>query len=112
MIKSRSGLIETFSVLAVHPVFKSILQIDSNNSNPVIYLRGIQHSEMESIMQFIYLGEGRFYEERMSEILMVSKNIEIKDLSTGIEIKADQTKSNEECSDIEISFILFSLLTD
>ena len=26
---------------ACSPVFKSILQIDSNNSNPVIYLRGI-----------------------------------------------------------------------
>ena len=29
---------------AASPVFKSILQIDSKNANPVIYLRGIQHS--------------------------------------------------------------------
>ena len=36
------------------PVFKNILQLDSNNANPLIYLRGIQYSEMESIMQFIY----------------------------------------------------------
>ena len=76
------------------PVFKSILQIDSNNTNPVIYLRGIQHSEMESIMQFIYLGEAKFNEERMSEFLMVSKNLEIKYLSTGIEMN-DQTPSKE-----------------
>ena len=58
---------------ACSPVFKSILQIDSKNANPVIYLRGIQHSEMESIMQFIYLGEARFYEERMSEFLQYQK---------------------------------------
>ena len=57
------------------PVFKSILQIDSKNANPVIYLRGIQYSEMESIMQFIYLGKARLYEERMSEFLTVSKNL-------------------------------------
>ena len=76
------------------PVFKSILQIDSNNTNPVIYLRGIQHSEMESIMQFIYLGEAKFNEERMSEFLTVSKNLEIKYLSTGIEMN-DQTPSKE-----------------
>ena len=50
---------------AASPVFKSILQIDSKNADPVIYLRGIQHSEMDSIMQYIYLGEARFYEERM-----------------------------------------------
>jgi len=80
---------------AASPVFKSILQIDSKNANPVIYLRGIQHSEMESIMQFIYLGEARFYEERMSEFLAVSKNLEIKELSTGIVEMNDQVESNE-----------------
>ena len=77
------------------PVFKSILQIDSNNTNPVIYLRGIQHSEMESIMQFIYLGEAKFNEERMSEFLTVSKNLEIKYLSTGSIEMNDQTPSKE-----------------
>ena len=40
---------------AASPVFKSIFQIDSMNANPVIYLRGVQHSEMESIMKFVYL---------------------------------------------------------
>ena len=34
-------------------------------------------------MQFIYLGEARFYEESMSEFLSF---LEIKELSTGIEM--------------------------
>ena len=60
---------------AASPVFfKSILKIDSKNANPVIYLRGVQHYEMESIMQFIYLGEARFYEERTSEFLSFKKS--------------------------------------
>ena len=80
---------------ACSPVFKNILHLDSNNNNPIIYLRGIQYSEMESIMQFIYLGEARFHKERLSEFLMVSKNLEIKELSIGIEMN-DQTTSNEE----------------
>ena len=80
---------------AASPVFKSIFQLDSSNANPVIYLRGIQHSEIESIMQFIYFGEARLYEQRMSEFLMVSKNLQIKDLSTGVEMN-EQTSSNEE----------------
>ena len=87
---------------ACSPVFKSILQIDSKNTNPVIYLRGIQHPEMESIMQFIYLGEAKFYEERMREFLQVSKELEIKELSTGIE-KNDQTSSDETSSKHENS---------
>ena len=82
---------------ACSPVFKSILQIDSKNANQVIYLRGIQHSEMESIMQFIYLGEARFYEERMNEFIKVSKDLEIKDLSTGIEMNDQaEDRSNED----------------
>ena len=40
---------------ACSPVLKDILQIDPMNNHPVIYLRGIQHSEIESILQFIYL---------------------------------------------------------
>ena len=40
------------------PLFKDILKLKKEkNSSPIIYLRGIQYSEMESIMQFIYLGE-------------------------------------------------------
>ena len=86
---------------ACSPVFKNIFQIDCNNTNPVIYLQGIQHSEMESIMQFIYLGEAKFYEEGMSEFLMASKNLEIKDLSTGIEMN-NQTASNDESENNEL----------
>ena len=89
---------------ACSPVFKNILQLDSIIANPVIYLRGIQHSEMESIMQFIYLGEGRCYEERMTEFFHVSKNLEIKGLLTGsgIEIKG-QSSSDETSIEQEIN---------
>ena len=64
---------------ACSPVFKDMLKKDKNSS-PIVYLRGIQHSEMESIIQFIYLGEATFYEERMDEILAVAKSLEIKEL--------------------------------
>ena len=50
------------------PVFKDILTKEKN-SNQIMYLRGIQFPEMESIIQFIYLGEATFYEERMDEFL-------------------------------------------
>ena len=62
---------------ACSPVFKNILQMEINNSHPVIYLRGIQYSEIESLLQFIYLGEEKFNEERMNEFLSVSKSLEI-----------------------------------
>ena len=64
---------------ACSPVFKGILKKEKNSS-PIIYLRGMQFSEIESILQFIYLGEATFYEERMDEFLAVAKSLEIKEL--------------------------------
>ena len=69
---------------ACSPVFKDILQINTNDINPVIYLRGIQYPEMESILEFIYLGEAKFYKERMNEFIMVAKNLDIRELGKGI----------------------------
>merc|ERR1739838_859447 len=64
---------------ACSPVFEDILRKEKN-SNQIMYLRGIQFPEMESIMQFIYLGEATFYEKRMDEFLAVAKSLEIKQL--------------------------------
>ena len=77
---------------ACSPAFKDILKKDKNSS-PIVYLRGIQYSELESIMQFIYLGEATFYEERMDEFLSVAKSLEIKELCNA------ETESNDETNE-------------
>ena len=41
---------------------------------------------MESILQFMYLGAGKFYYERMAEFIKVSKDLEVKDISQGVEL--------------------------
>ena len=64
---------------ACSPIFKDILKKEKN-SNTTMYLRGIQYSEMESIMQFMYLGEAKVYQERLDELLAVAKSLEIKEL--------------------------------
>merc|ERR1711974_280031 len=71
---------------ACSPVFKKI--IDNNpTQHPLIYLRGIQSYEMESILQFMYLGEGRFYYERMGEFLKVAKDLEVREISKGLDMQ-------------------------
>ena len=63
------------------PVFKSIFQIE-DVQNPIIFLRGINHADMESILQFIYLGKASFYQDRMYEFLQAARSLEIAELST------------------------------
>ena len=79
---------------ACSSIFKSIINDLPQNSS-VIYLRGIQHQEMESILEFMYLGVATFYQERMNEFLNVAKNLEIKEISKDVEFN-DGNVCNEE----------------
>merc|ERR550517_2028485 len=89
---------------ACSPVFKKI--IDSNPSqHPLIYLRGVQSFEVESILQFMYVGEGRFYHERMAEFIKVAQDLEVKEISDGVEmgreeedvsVVEEETENNEK----------------
>ena len=84
---------------ACSPVFKTIIG-DSMMSNPIIYLRGIQSLELESILQFIYLGEATFYQEQINEFLDVAKSLQVKDIAIGegdddVVVKQEYAKDNE-----------------
>ena len=83
-------------------VFKSIINNLSQNCS-VIYLRGIQHQEMESILEFMYLGVATFYQERMNEFLDAAKNLEIKEISNNVEFDEKFVEGNEPELDDNIS---------
>ena len=87
---------------ACSPVFKDTLKKDKNSST-IMYLRGIQFSELESIMQFIYLGEATFYEERMNEFLAVAKSLEIKELCNAETVSNDEPEDYPSPDDQELS---------
>ena len=88
-----------FILSACSAVFKKIIN-DIPQQDSVIYLRGIQHQEMESILEFMYLGKATFYESRMEEFLKVANDLEIKEISNGVEIQdskptVDETNKTE-----------------
>ena len=57
---------------ACSPVFKDILQINKSSSS-IIYLRGVNSLQMESILQFIYIGEATILQEQITDFLSVMK---------------------------------------
>ena len=80
-------------ILSAHSsVFESI--IGNNQNNSIIYLRGVKHEELESILQYIYLGEATFYQERVSEFFNTAKDLKIKDIGNN-EI-LDKVSDNED----------------
>ena len=82
---------------ACSPVFKTMLHIETNNSHPVIYLRGIQYTEMESIIQYIYQGKATFLQERLSDLLSTAKSLQIRELANSVtDEKPAATGSQED----------------
>ena len=49
-------------------------------SSPLIYLRGIQSYQIESILQFIYLGKTTIFKDQMINFLDVAKSLEIDEV--------------------------------
>ena len=64
---------------ACSSVFRKIIE-HLPDKNSVIYLRGIQHQEMESILEFMYMGVATLLQERMNEFFSVAKSLEIKEI--------------------------------
>ena len=79
---------------ACSSVFRRIIK-DLPKNGSVIYLRGIQHQEMESILEYMYLGIATFYQERINEFLNVAQNLEIKEISEDAQIE-DENSSTED----------------
>ena len=66
---------------AFSPVFKDIL-LNNPHSHPLIFLRGVNHKELNSILQFIYLGKASVYHRNMKRFAQVAKDLQIKQLAS------------------------------
>ena len=58
--------VHKFVLNACSPVFQSIIDNLPENEGSVVYLRGVFSQEMKSIIQFMYLGQATFYQNRMN----------------------------------------------
>ena len=85
--------VHKFILSACSSVFKTILTRNPLNSS--IYLRGINHEELESILQFIYLGEATFYQERANKFLNLAKDLQIKEIGKIIDEDSKVFQENQ-----------------
>merc|ERR1719342_1913567 len=82
-----------FILNACSPVFKTIIN-DLPEKNSVIYLRGVQAQEMNSILQFMYLGQATLFQDRMNDFLSVAKSLEIKEISKNVDCAVDDSSQD------------------
>ena len=81
-----------FVLSACSPVFKMML---GNNANqkPIIFLRGVNHQEIESMLQFMYLGETTIDRRRMNEFFNTAKSLEVKELCVNVDVAKNLEES-------------------
>ena len=76
-------------------LFHRMINNNSFSGNTIIYLHGINNRDMNSIMQYIYLGKTSIPHDRISDFLETAKNLEIKDVES-LELPSNKSKNLEE----------------
>ena len=46
----------------------------------MIYLSGVKHEQLESILKWMYFGETNVYKDNIEEFIEIGKDLEVKEL--------------------------------
>ena len=66
------------------PVLRSIL-IRNPHQHPLLYLSGVQHSDLEALLSFMYLGQAEVAQDNLDTFMALASKLQIKGLSTSKE---------------------------
>ena len=77
-----------FILSASSSIFDDFLS-NNNAKSSLINLPGIRHHELELILQFIYLGRTKCFQDLSSDVMNVAKYLKIREFEHEIESKTD-----------------------
>merc|ERR1712098_249519 len=77
------------------PYFKDIL-INNPHPHPLIYLRDVNHEDLYSILEFIYLGKASVYPSNMKRFALAAKDLQIKKLADNIRFGNQSQQINDD----------------
>ena len=76
---------------ACSPVFRDIL--DNNpHPQPLIYLMGVQHEDLQAVLQFMYLGQTSCRQDRVTDFLRTANNFRVKEIAHSGECETEQSE--------------------
>jgi len=65
---------------ACSPFFRNVLR-NNPHQHPLIYLRGMKYSDLESVLNFMYHGEVNIAQEQLNSFLAVAEELRVKGLT-------------------------------
>ena len=84
------------------PVLKNILH-NNPHSHPLIYLRGVNHQELDSILQLIYLGKATVYHRNVKRFAQAAKDLQIKKLAENIRFGSPSQPTEDLDNNVDIA---------
>jgi len=82
---------------ACSPFFRNML-ITNPHSHPMFFMKGIKNHQMKALLQFMYCGETRIFDDLIDEFISIAQDLKIKELSSKILFD----KSDEEAVDVSV----------
>jgi len=83
---------------ACSPFFHKILQRNPHES-PLLYLKGVKFSDLQSVLNFMYNGEVNVPQEELKSFLAVAEDLKVKGLSENISTNPTLKISDLKCRD-------------
>ena len=75
-------------------VFKGLLTQNSA-TNPVIFMRGVKREQLNSIVDFLYLGEINIHQDDLNEFLALAEDLQLKGLTENSKQAMETSKHSE-----------------
>ena len=67
-------------LVASSPFFLDILS-KNKHTHPLIYMRGLKHEDLVSIMDFLYMGEANIFQDKLDSFLKLAEDLQLKGLT-------------------------------
>jgi hypothetical protein len=79
---------------ACSPVLGKILH-NIPHPHPLLYLRGVKYHEMQSVLQFMYLGETTILQEGFNDFMVIAQELQMKEIGKEYTLEEENKQKTE-----------------
>ena len=82
-------------IMSIYSPVIRIMLVNNPHSHPIVYLRNVEHHEVQAILNFMYFGKIQFVSERKCDLVRVVKDLQIKKLDEALAVHVHTTENDE-----------------
>jgi len=80
---------------ACSPFFRTILR-QNQHQHPLLYLKGVEYSDLQAVLDFMYHGEVNVAQEELNSFLAVAEDLQVKGLTQNTSDSRPPDRNNQK----------------